>query len=318
MAHRAPLAVLGVLLCATFTRSLHLLPEIQARTHVANYATPDYSLDRVSTGISGKLKGTFVAACELSSWFPGVLINITAATTTQYNDDGTFESDHTEYEGNSCFPGQGKLFAKINIRGIVRYHGANRIIPDATLTEWIHNSSLWYFPTIAGDTSISNVVARLNQECPCGGTWATGVWRNVTGGQCGPVRPTTYYLCQLMAGKTGYGNYRWLSDAPRTYIASPLIFDPVIGYGTAPISSPRVQIPESGATDPTDCTYLQWAQCGTGVTLAGQNCNGCVSLDCTGCLYRDINGSTALFNECCPCFYFYAQRYDTPWMQIKC
>jgi hypothetical protein len=105
-----------------------------------------------------------------------------------------------------------------------------------------------------------------------------------------------------------------------TYLSSYVRFDSRDGWTENVASVPRHLVPSGGAHDPEDCNYVRWSECGTGIREAATYCKGCDGLECDGCVYRELpeNVDDHAFTDCCPCNYYYAQRYHVPWMAVDC
>jgi|ERR1719272_338403 len=297
-----------------------------------------------SKGI-GQLMGTFVADCQpnISSWWGTGSFGegISSAKTTKYTDsddglgDSTYEVDYTEYIGDTCDPKVDTILAKYNIKGIVKFHGNNPnpgkspAMDGAIQAEWVTTGSTWIFPQ-SDSPSLKNWVDTLNSQCKCGGDgWEIGVEKTIKPRQCHLKEDGEYnYLCYLANGTTGWANYKWLdttAQQPKEYISGPISFDKIQGWSQPPSSIPRYKLPQGGVRDPNDCNQLLWFSCGNGIQEAAEYCNGCQSLECTGCLYRYQEGAANLKNstfwaKCCPCDYYWGSKQKKwGWMeQLDC
>jgi len=289
---------------------------------------------RRSKGI-GQLMGTFVAECQpnISSWWGTGSFGsgISSAKTTKYVDsddglgDSTYEVDYTEYVGDTCDPKVDTILAKYNLQGIVKFHGNNpnpgksAAMEGAIQAEWITTGSTWIFPQ-SDSPYLKTWVDTLNDQCKCGqGGWEIGVTKTIKPKQCHLKDGNDYnYLCYLANGTTGWANYKWLDtspDEPKTYIAGPISFDRVEGWSKPPTSIPRYKLPQGGVRDPNDCNQLTWYSCGNGIQEAAEYCNGCTSLECTGCLKN-----STFWARCCPCDYYWGSKSKKwNWMaQLDC
>eukprot|EP00054_Salpingoeca_dolichothecata_P003344 m.26507 g.26507 ORF g.26507 m.26507 type:complete len:302 (+) comp13776_c0_seq1:135-1040(+) len=277
-------------------------------------------LQRDIRAVQPPLRGAFVADCAKASWFlPGTTSQVTSAKTLKYNDDNTFEVDYTEYLGSdNCVPGESTPFAKYTQKGTVKFLGANKVITGTTKCSWTMTESTWLFPS--DESSRTKALLNLmNTQCPCGGTWTTGVTRTIKAGQC-EVKSDAFYLCLLVAGEEGYGSYKWTDDTHTTYVSSPIYFDQNKGWTTKPTSVVRHLLPQGGDTNPEDCDYVRWATYGTDVQDMTRVCRSCTSLECLGCVYRLLPESKDpnAYDEVCPCLWYYGEEYGATFLKIPC
>lgn len=274
-----------------------------------------------------KLLGLFSSDCQPISWFDPGATNVSMASTLRYLNNGSYEVDVTEYVGETgadkCSPLLTDTYAKYQIRGIFSGKGPNKVDKTLVNGQWDHNWSRWLFPSTPAGRQVGAVLALMNQQCPCGGTWQQGVWRTVDSDtDCSAAekaKTDLFYLCQVVVGNIGYGTYKWL-DA-NSYVSSAIAFDKNDGWNNKPTSFVRHKLEETGVHDPADCDYIRWSACGLSLTDAGTNCDTCDGLECDGCLYRelvDISIDKNAWVDCCPCLWYYGQRYHYNWMLTAC
>lgn len=298
----------------------------------------------------GQLEGTYVAECQQnSSWFGGSsFMTVAQATTSQYNvsaqpraidnTNGTFEVDYTEYAGFSCQPGSGgfdkDVFAKYNVRGQIAYHGRGpSVLNTSYQAEWIISESDWILPDDeTTDPYVTRLVGILNDQCPCGGTWKKGSIgaRTIRAHQCrhDHITPQSFSLCAIIGGLPTYALYKYTSNPNVVqYISSPVQFDQVAGWTTAPNSYPRSQLPQTDVHYPEACSGVLALECGVknGVLEEiSDNCQGCTRLECAGCAYRymnsskDVSSGPVFWSSCCPCAWYLGQHRGEEWMQYDC
>lgn len=275
-------------------------------------------------GVQTKLEGLFVQPCWPSGSYPynGTVMPISRFDTRHYADDFTYELDRTYYIGDpNCVPSLSDVFYKLNLHGLVSYHGPNLLIPNATLAAMQWNSTTIY---VANTYFGLSLVQQLKTGCKCNNTvWATNTWITVNAADCSTPPPSSVDLCQIISGRSDYFSYQWV-DAYH-YITSPDDYTQATGWAR-PLDPNyiREQIPESGNSDPATCDYVLWYQCGAGILDAAINCAGCVGLECDGCLFRELNPNwnprtnVNNWHQCCPCIFYYAQQYEQDWMQVMC
>lgn len=272
-----------------------------------------------SSGIQDVLYGLFVQPCFYYGTFMGQPVS--RFDTRHYAEDFTYELDRTFYLGNAdCVPNISSIFYKMQIRGVVTYHGPNVLIPNASRAQMQFLEGEYYF---ANNIYGQAIVNDLNTNCLCG-QWSVATWRSINASvDCQPAPPSSGELCHIMSGASDYYSYQWID--PTHYITSVDDFSQVEGWTNALVPSyVREKIPESGFNDPDDCDYVHWYTCGEGIRNAQVNCAGCQGLECDGCLFREINPVWDPFSDdnnwqyCCPCIFLFAQEYEQTWMQTMC
>eukprot|EP00045_Choanoeca_perplexa_P005183 m.43968 g.43968 ORF g.43968 m.43968 type:complete len:329 (+) comp12979_c0_seq1:45-1031(+) len=280
----------------------------------------------------GALDGFFITKCVDQGTYSGQPLSYFQ---TRYYDASasTYQIDTTRYIGDpNCVPARSDVYFKSVFKGIYKNKGPNSVLGNdaqkATLT-WVAANV-----TLANSSSYDAVYAnKLNQQCPCGGKWAPGETRYINATECkGVASPSDDRLCQIVTGGTDYYSFKWVDDVGSKYITSSDCFDKNGGtrcWGNQLITGfEREKLTESQNRDPKDCDYVRWANYKTGISMAYRNCQTCDSLECDGCLFRELNPDWDTFNDtqkdlttwhdACPCIYYFADTYDADWVRTVC
>jgi len=292
----------------------------------------DHARDTRQIAQCEQLRGFFVRQCQaMHAYDLPPNTPLSAVDTRYYASDNTYELDRTYYVNDSeCTPINSDIYYKLNLHGVVKYHGQSDPGINGCKAEMQWNQT----DIILGQNAYSlNLAAQLNTHCPCGHHWTVGEKVHIEPGDCGsevnPNDESLPTLCHWLAGGSDFYNYQYEPPYPNQqyyvtsrddFISSRAYANP-INYGYK-----RELIKESGSHNPADCTSLVWSQCAEGVIAAERSCQTCIGLECDGCLFREINpnwNASNLDNKwhtCCPCIYEYADRGmgDRDWLQTVC
>eukprot|EP00041_Stephanoeca_diplocostata_P036604 m.1342099 g.1342099 ORF g.1342099 m.1342099 type:complete len:210 (-) comp24898_c1_seq9:3771-4400(-) len=171
------------------------------------------------------------------------------------------------------------------------------------------------------------VVACAGSEVCC--LTPSGKWINVSAKNCGTIT-STWYLCQMLRGDVTYGMIEWTPHCTG-YQSSPALTTKD-GWTYPVTSRVRTLLPQSGVTSVDDCGFELWnahSQLCQGLLLRGSPttatgaapyCEGCIGIECSGCVWRYLqefqglsalwlhNATTAeLWTTCCPCSWAVAE-----------
>lgn len=280
---------------------------------------PDVGIDHC-----GKLAGFYVMPCTQVFSVGGQEVSM-VQTRHYHEGDQTYEIDTTYYIGDpDCTPAKSDVYYKTWMHGVLDIYGDNTVVKGATRASLNWTDGQYFF----GDNPRGQaLVNNLNQYCACGGKWSSDTMREVKEADCEhPVNPKAMRPCNIISGEVDYFNYQHHPDCNH-YITSRDCFQDANSCWQNPISPGwvREKIPESGNNHASDCDYKLWAKCGPGVKAAHDNCDGCVGLECDGCLFREMNPNWSPtthdvndWYECCPCIYYYAEKYEKNWMTTLC
>eukprot|EP00730_Choanoeca_flexa_P006036 TRINITY_DN12069_c2_g1_i1.p1 TRINITY_DN12069_c2_g1~~TRINITY_DN12069_c2_g1_i1.p1 ORF type:complete len:328 (+),score=66.67 TRINITY_DN12069_c2_g1_i1:53-1036(+) len=319
----------GLLVILALTSLVSAKPVELMKADLVNFDETAVALEDVET-YQGALDGFFITECVNQGTYNGQPLSY--FQTRFYNkDENSYQIDTTRYIGDpKCTPALSDVYYKSVFKGIFTPKGPNTILGDgvqkASLT-WVAANV-----TLANSSQYDQVYAnKLNKQCPCGGVWAPGETRRINATECkGTVDPTADRLCQIVTGGTDYYSYKWTDDAGTKYITSTDCFSDTTECWNRPLltSFERERLSESGNRDPSDCDYIRWANYKAPITRAYRDCRSCESLECDGCLFRELNPDWDTFNDtqkdlttwhdACPCIYYFAETFDSDWVKTYC
>lgn len=200
------------------------------------------------------------------------------------------------------------------------------------------NGKLISYKAVKGDFTFNfqgqdhgiGLVGDLNKECPCNGTWHSGINRTVYPAECSNKHPKMGVFgdfCNLIVGETFYQTIRWLDYS--LYSQSAGSFNQVEGWAD-PIVDDYVNalLPESGSTNWEDYNYNTWPACQGGVYASINRCQGCSSvLECEQCIWQELpepdpHSKEIEWGRCCPCLYYKANTAEPEgsldWLKVHC
>lgn len=272
------------------------------------------------------LTGTFMTSCEQFDCLvidqPGNTIPCSAIAVERTESDKLVLTDLTIYVNDyNCRPNNTETLAKLEIKSQLNYHGPSRTNPGATKIEYATIGGNYTF-NFQGD---KGVIPLLNKECPCNGTWSSGVQRQIVASDCKATvnqSSEVYDLCNYVVGSHVFMSYRFDSSQIK-YYQSEGAFNEREGYAQQIQEKyVNVRLPETGVVDPNDCEYDILPKCDPAIEIASNACRGCVGLECEGCIYREYPVSLNQreeYSRCCPCLYYYAERHPgNDFLKINC
>lgn len=251
-----------------------------------------------------KMSGTFVTSCEDFNAFengdPNKPVPCSSVAAERIDLQGNVETDLTIYVNDySCRPNASDVLAKILLYSTIEY-GTMSNIPQNRGGKLITYTPKYGTYTFNYQGPYGEIIAELNQFCPCGtkapGKWTSDVTRNLTVGDCnttGAVDPNHKRagpsdLCNLVVGYPMYQTYKWIDG--NHYIQSEGAFDQLEGWAM-PLNKTIVNtmLSESGTTNPDYCNYAQWPACEQGVQRSANVCDTCTSvLECETCIFYEF------------------------------
>lgn len=289
----------------------HKKAPIPYQSIFGTYVTPCEDFDCIVEGTDGK---------------PFGYIKCSSVAVERIDMANKVETDLTVYVNDyGCIPNKTEVLTKMVIRSNISYHGVSNL-PTNKRGQKIEYAPTSVTATFNFQSEEFGLIAEMNKECPCSGQWHANTQRTIRPGECtkyDPYRANTTEsgdLCNFVAGESMFQTIKWINYTD--YVQSTGAFDKIQGWSESLDSSlVNSQLPASGATDPSDCTYDVWPACKVPVQEAAARCDSCVGLECERCIWYFFNakvGRDKEWGECCPCLYYEAKTTNSPWLKVNC